>query len=110
MPIIQRTAAAIGLALITLTTAPLATAHAAPNYGHVSGSGNPGRVVGANASSKKCDGGPLLLLRNSRSEPAAKRNSGPLGTFTVCVTDAAYRKHPIGSWFNNRSGTEGPVG
>ena len=106
--VLARAALVAGLAL----GAPLALAGPAfaADYGHVSGSGNPGRVVVAVEHSPHCNDGPRFVVRNNRSEPAAKQDSGPLGTFVVCVTPAAFDAHPVGTWFNNLAGTGGPVG
>lgn len=98
---------AVAFALLGLA---VDTAEAKPDYGHVSGSGNPGRVVAAVENSPHCGGGPRFVLRNNTREPAAKQDSGPLGTFTVCVTDEAFADYPVGAWFNNESGTAGAVG
>lgn len=108
-----RAASAAVLTSLTLTLAAVfggATADATPNYGHVSGDGQPGRVVAAAEHSRACHGGPRLVVRNSAAEPDAKRRSGPPGTFAACVTQEAYASHPVGTWFNSRSGTVGTVG
>lgn len=105
-----RRAAVVAALLLTSFGTIAGTASATPDYGHVSGDGQPGRVVAHAEHSSKCDGGPSLVLRNSASEPDAKRSSGNLGTYVACVTQAAYDANPVGTWFNNESGTTGTVG
>lgn len=110
MHVIRRAALVVAF-LFTSFGLIAGVASATPDYGHVSGDGQPGRVVARAAHSHACaDGGPRLVLRNDASEPDAKRRSGPPGTFGVCVTQAAYDGHPVGTWFNNKSGTFGTVG
>lgn len=88
----------------------VATAHAA-DYGHISGGWpHPGRVVVATAEHEACGGGPRLRVRNNTSEPEAKQDAGPLGAGNVCVTPEAFAAHPVDTWFNNKAGTDGPVG
>lgn len=104
-----RVAVAVALALAPVGVVT-GVAEAKPDYGHVSGDGQPGRVVARAEHSSKCGGGPSLVLRNSAGEDDAKRSSGNLGTYVACVTQAAYDSHPVGTWFNNMSGVEGTVG
>lgn len=109
MHIIRRAAVIVALALATSGLA-VGAAEAKPDYGHVSGDGQPGRVVARAEHSSKCGGGPSLVLRNSADEDDAKRSSGNLGTYVVCVTQEAFDANPKGTWFNNESGTSGTVG
>jgi hypothetical protein len=104
---------------VVATSAGLLLAGAAPalaaDFGHVSGYEGPGYVSGRVASSPACPGnGPRFTVTNYRmrwgGDEPAKRDSGPIGSGRVCVTQAAFDRYGAGAWYPNTTGTRGPVG